>query len=417
MTATWALTGAHGFVGWHVRVLARALALPTPHLVDRVDLAWPDRLADRLTGAERVVHVAGVNRGDPEQLTLGNTGPARALAHALRRCETPPKAVVFANSVQAGNGSRYGDAKAWAATILAEAARWAGSAFVDVRLPNLFGEHGRPDYNSVVATFCQVYADGGVPTVRDDGQHDGAYDRDVDRDVDRAADRADRRDGRDRSRALDLLHATDAAALLLGVEPPGADRGWARPVRRTVRQLADRLAEFAAVYRAGEIPNLTDRFDVRLFNTYRSHCGVEREPPPLARGSDDRGALVEAVRVHGGGGHTFFSTTRPGATRGGHFHLAKVERFVVLRGEAEIRLRRLLHAEVVRLRVSGSTPVAVDMPTMWVHDITNVGDDDLLTLFWANEHFDPARPDTFPQPVDEVPGSAEVCRERREAVP
>ena len=108
---------------------------------------------------------------------------------------------------------------------------------------------------------------------------------------------------------------------------------------------------------------------------------------------------MEAVKAHGGAGQTFFSTTRPGVTRGQHFHLAKVERFVVVRGEAEIALRRVLHDDVVRFRVSGRDPVVVDMPTMWAHSITNVGSDELLTLFWANEVFDPARPDTYAETV------------------
>jgi UDP-2-acetamido-2,6-beta-L-arabino-hexul-4-ose reductase len=203
----------------------------------------------------------------------------------------------------------------------------------------------------------------------------------------------------DADRELDLLHATDAAALLLGVDVPDP-RGGAHPaVRRTVLQIADQLSHFAAVYRSGEIPQLTDHFDVRLFNTYRSHCFPANSPLRLTRHTDARGSLVEAVKVHGGGGQTFCSSTVPGVTRGEHFHLAKVERFVVVRGEAEICLRRVLHDDVVRFRLSSDEPAVVDMPTMWAHNITNVGDGELMTLFWANDLFDPARPDTYPEPV------------------
>jgi UDP-2-acetamido-2,6-beta-L-arabino-hexul-4-ose reductase len=364
MTGAVVLTGAGGFLGWHVRVLAHALKAPTPVVVSRDDLNDPDRLAGLLNGADRVLHLAGANRGDPDRLVAGNVEPARALALGLQQCVTPPKTVVFANSTQSANGSPYGDSKATAAAVLADATQWTGSAFVDLRLPNLFGEHGRPHYNSVIATFCRALADGDTPQVHDD-------------------------------RELELLHATDAAALLLG---DTSDRART-PERRTVRQLAQRLAHFAMVYRTGEIPELTDRFDVRLFNTYRSHCFPGHHPLRLPRHADARGELVEAVKVHGGGGQTFCSSTRPGVTRGEHYHLAKVERFMVLRGEADICLRRLLHKEVLRLRVSGTEPVAVDMPAMWVHSITNVGTGELLTLFWANEVFDPAAPDTYPEQV------------------
>jgi UDP-2-acetamido-2,6-beta-L-arabino-hexul-4-ose reductase len=369
MTGSLVLTGSGGFLGWHVRVLARALGLAEPAVVRRADLADPGRLAGILSGADRVVHLAGVNRGDPAEVAAGNGELAGALADALRRCATPPKTVVFANSIQAGNGTPYGEAKAAAAALLADTTRWTGSSFLDLRLPNLFGEHGRPDYNSVIATFCRVLADGGLPRVHED-------------------------------RELELLHATDAAALLLGVQPPDG-AGAPRPARHGVRQLAERLRHFAEVYRTGEIPDLPGRFDVRLFNTYRSHCFPGHYPLRPTRHADERGELFETVKVHGGGGQTFCSATRSGYTRGEHYHLAKVERFVVLRGEAEIGLRRLLHGDVVRLRVSGSAPAIVDMPTMWAHSITNVGDSELLTLFWSNELFDQARPDTYPETVSD----------------
>jgi UDP-2-acetamido-2,6-beta-L-arabino-hexul-4-ose reductase len=197
-------------------------------------------------------------------------------------------------------------------------------------------------------------------------------------------------------RELELLHATDAAALLLGLPVDADDPG---PSVHSVRALAQRIQHFATLYGKGEIPELVDRFDVRLFNTYRSHCFPGRYPLSLPRHADARGELVETAKAHGGGGQTFCSSTVPGVTRGEHFHLAKVERFVVLRGEAEICLRRVLYDDIVRFRVSGEEPVAIDMPAMWVHNITNVGDAELLTLFWSNELYDPSRPDTYPERV------------------
>jgi UDP-2-acetamido-2,6-beta-L-arabino-hexul-4-ose reductase len=366
MTGPLVITGAGGFLGWHVRVLARAAGLPQPVLVDAAALRDERRLAGLLDGADLVVHLAGVNRGDAEDLSARNAELAQVLAAGLSACGTPPKTVVFANSVQAGNGTPYGDGKAAAADTLAEVTRWSGSAFHDLRLPNVYGEHGRPHYNSVVATFCRVLADGGTPRIDED-------------------------------RELDLVHATDAAAMLLGLATAEAAEA-ARPVRRTVRQIAERLRYFAGLYRTGDIPDLADRFDVRLFNTYRSQLFPANTPLRLPRHGDARGELVETVRSHGAG-QTIYSSTLPGVTRGGHYHLAKVERFVVMRGEAEIRLRRLFHEEVLRLRVSGTEPCLVDMPTMWAHDITNVGSGELLTVFWSNDLFDPRRPDTYQESV------------------
>jgi UDP-2-acetamido-2,6-beta-L-arabino-hexul-4-ose reductase len=361
-----ALTGAGGFLGWHVRVLLHALGWPEPIVLSRADLADPTLVAKLIGGTDRVLHLAGVNRGADEDVATANVEVAGALARALRRCAQPPGAVVFANSTQAGNGTPYGDAKAVAAATLADACR--GCDFLDVRLPNLYGEHGRPFYNSVVATFCRQLAGGDEPDVHSD-------------------------------RELELVHATDAAARLLGA-PPGGVWDATMPAKRIgVRKLANWLAAAAATYRRGEIPALADRHDVRLFNTYRSHCFPRHYPLPLARHADARGELVEVVKAHGNAGQTFASTTRPGVTRGEHYHLAKVERFAVLRGTAEIALRRIGGHEVVRFPVSGEDPVVVDMPSMWAHNITNTGRDELLTLFWTNEIFDPTRPDTYPEPV------------------
>ncbi|TDB77792.1 NAD-dependent epimerase/dehydratase family protein [Micromonospora sp. KC723] len=367
-----ALTGANGFLGWHVRVLARALGWPEPVVVSRTDLLDPATVAARIDGVDRVVHLAGVNRGEPAEVASGNVQLAAALARGLRRCATPPGTVVYANSVQAGNGTPYGDSKATAAATLAA----ARPDLVDEPLPNLYGEHGRPFYNGVTATFCRLLADGREPELHED-------------------------------RELTLVHATDAAARLIGAPAGGTWDASMPGLRISVRELARRLAGYAATYRRGEIPALTDRDAVRLFNTYRSFTFPDQHPIPLPQHADVRGELVETARSHGGAGQVFCSATRPGVARGEHFHLAKVERFVVLRGRAEISLRRVGRTEVIRFRVDGDEPVAVDMPTMWVHKILNVGSEDLLTLFWANELFDPERPDTVAERVESaVPAAA-----------
>lgn len=362
-----AVTGAGGFLGWHVRVLLRALGWPEPTVVTRADLADPAVVAAKVAGVDRVLHVAGVNRGEPADVAAGNVQLAAQLVEGLRRAATPPGSLVFANSVQAGNGTPYGDSKATAASLLAD----TGLPFDDVLLPNLYGEHGRPYYNSAVATFCRVLAEGGQPEVHADRQ-------------------------------LDLVHVTDAAARLAGVPAGGSWDPAMPPLRVGVRDLAGRLAAMADTYRTGEIPPLRDRHEVRLFNTYRSHCFPAHYPIALPRRADARGELVETVKAHGGAGQTFCSSTRPGVTRGEHFHLAKVERFVVLRGSAEISLRRVGDTEVLRFPVRGDEPVVIDMPTMWVHKLVNTGAGELLTLFWTNELFDPDRPDTWPEPVEET---------------
>jgi UDP-2-acetamido-2,6-beta-L-arabino-hexul-4-ose reductase len=153
------------------------------------------------------------------------------------------------------------------------------------------------------------------------------------------------------------------------------------------------------LYSLGEVPPLTTPFEVNLFNTYRAFRFPEMFPIAAQVHADERGDLVETVRSHGGTGQSFVSTTAPGKLRGDHYHLHKVERFFVLKGEAEISLRRLLHDDVVTFRLSGDRPAFVDMPTLWVHNIRNVGDTELLTVFWADQLLDQENPDQYPERV------------------
>lgn len=352
-----ALTGAHGFLGWHTRAALQELGadVVVVPVGDTCDTAGVD-------GVDRLIHIAGVNRASEEDIRDGNLLFARQIADAVTAAEQPPAVIAYANSTQAGNGSVYGEAKLQAADILRAAADQVGAEFVDVRLPNLFGEHGRPFYNAVTATFCHLLVEGGEPTV----------------DVDKQ---------------LTLLHAQDAADLLIGTTDTA-------PVQQeTVSGLLGRLREIDRIYRRGEIPDLATKFDRDLFNTYRSYMFLARPEMPLVKHADPRGSFTEMIRTFGGTGQSSFSTTVPGVLRGGHYHRRKVERFLVLSGNARISLRKMFSDEVLHFDVSGDEPVAIDMPTMWTHSIENTGTETLLTYFWTDDHFDPENPDTIVEAV------------------
>ncbi|WP_110181056.1 NAD-dependent epimerase/dehydratase family protein [Nocardioides solisilvae] len=362
------VTGADGFLGWHVRCRLRAT---TDDVVVPVGRASWDRLPELVADADVVLHLAGINRAEPDELAAGNERLAADVADAVRRAAgagRPAPTVVFANSVQVGNGSPYADGKARAAARLAEAASATAGAFADVLLPNLFGEHGRPAYNSFVATFVDAVVRGETPQVDD--------------------------------REIELLHAQGAAEALLRA---AADPSVVPPLPTEATSVAgvlETLLGFHALYpETGDVPDISTTLARDLFNTYRARLFPERGAISLTPRADQRGRLVETVRAHGRGGQTFVSTTVPGVTRGEHYHLHKVERFVVLEGEAVIALRRMFTDEVVEIPVSGEHPVAVDMPTMWSHNITNVGSGTLTTLFWTDTLFDPDAPDTTPEPV------------------
>ena len=360
-----AITGAHGFLGWHLRTALlesnlRAVAIPVG---EEFDLA---QASSAISGSVRAIHIAGVNRASDQEVHDGNIGFAEQFARALRTSENPPPVVVFANSTQVTNGSVYGNAKARAAEIIADAAFQAGAEFLDLHLPNLFGEHGHPFYNSVTATFSHLLANGDVPTIETDKE-------------------------------LTLLHAQNAADLLAGAIPPDALPTLEQ--NETVSGLLARLRGYSELYTRGEIPDVSDELDRDLFNTYRSFTFPRAAPIPLNRNADTRGSFFEIIRSHGGAGQSSFSTTVPGVTRGDHFHRRKIERFTVLEGHARISLRRLFTDEILSFDVSGTSPVAIDMPTAWAHKITNIGDDELYTSFWTNDLFDPENPDTIAEAV------------------
>ena len=368
------VTGAGGFLGWHLQARLQAL---TGHEVVAVDLAeWP-ALASHLEGVDAVLHLAGINRAEPEEVEQGNVRLATELVDAARAAQVRP-AIVYANSTQVGNGTPYAVGKAGAGEVLAAAADEWGTAYTDIVLPNLFGEHGRPQYNSFVATFVDAVVRGEPPTVAD--------------------------------REIDLLHVQEAADAFIGAldRVPGAGPQTVRPrgTPTTVKDVLDSFIEFKTLYDTGEIPSLTTDLRVNVFNTLRARLFPEHYPIPLTVHTDQRGRLVETVRSHGGQGQTFVSTTRPGITRGEHWHLTKVERFAVLSGRARISLRKVLTDEFVHFDVTGDEPVVVDMPTLWVHNITNSGDTELVTQFWTHTLFDPQAPDTYWQPVGADPACA-----------
>ncbi len=363
------MTGASGFLGWHARCALQARGTAETAPIDRETFADASRLRRALDGADAVLHLAGVNRPPDDRLLDDNVHLAERLTEALNAIGGRP-VIVYANSTQTGSVTRFGQTKQAAADHLAAWGKTTGAPVADVRLPNLFGEHGKPHYNSVVATFCYELARGGEPKILED-------------------------------RTLSMLHVQDAVAIMLDLvdrRQSGSMAPEGRPMK--VSLILEKLQGFHDLYATGDFPNLADPLDRSLFNTYRSFCFPDQFPIYPKIRTDDRGILFESLRSWGGASQVFSSVTRPGVTRGNHFHLHKVERFLVLSGTAVIALRRLFTQSVVQFEVSDEKPAIVDMPTMWTHSITNKGADDLLTLFWADEILDSERPDTFAEPVE-----------------
>lgn len=361
------VTGVDGLIGWHIRCRLHTLGDMKPVPADREGFSDAQALNAFVAQCDAIVHLAGMNRGEDREIEQVNPGLAETLVAAMERTRRTPH-VVFSSSTHVDRDTAYGRSKRAAANVFERWARRSGAQFTNLILPHVFGERGRPFYNSVVSTFCYQLATGGTPRIDQDGQ-------------------------------LELLHAQEVAELALAAIREGRT-GELRPSgqRITVSEMLAQVTSLAERYQGGVIPALHDPFKLRLFNVYRSYLFPDFYPHALTLHTDNRGSLFEAVKSDHGG-QAFLSTTKPGITRGEHFHFNKVERFLVVQGEAVIRLRRLFDDRIVEFRVWGEEPVFIDMPTLHTHNITNVGDTDLLTLFWSHEIFDPNNPDTFAEPV------------------
>lgn len=367
------VTGAAGLLGWHAAVrlharncAARFQGAPAPFDLVRLDhaaFADPAQLRGAVTGAGAVLHFAGVNRGLKDAVECANPAIAEALVAACREAGTVPH-IVYANSTHAAADTPYGRGKQRAGEILAR----SPGRYTNLILPHVFGEGARPNYNNVTATFIDRIIRGEAPPVDRDG-------------------------------VVQLFHAGVAAETAIEAALFGRTGDHVpEPRRMTVSDLRDKLTAFHAGYVANIYPDLADPFDLALFNSYRVALYPTGFPRSLTLKTDQRGTLFEAVKG-GGGGQTFLSWTEPGIARGDHFHLGKVERFLVLEGEAIIRIRRALGGPIWAYRVDGHAPAVIDMPTMHTHSIENIGSGRLLTLFWTHDLFNPAAPDTYADPV------------------
>lgn len=367
------ITGIDGLIGWHLRCFLKTQANIQVIPANRETFATPRKLAEFVAASDVVVHLAGMNRGDDHAIAKANVSLTERLLAACEAGGFKPH-ILFASSTHvvstthANRDTAYSGSKRACTRLFHD---WAGrnaATFTNLILPHIFGELGKPFYNSVVSTFCHQVAVGETPKIIHDGE-------------------------------LELVHAQQLANEILNIirERRVGDVAI-NGVPMTVSGLLKKISHIAQEYRSQIVPDLRAGLELDIFNTYRSYLYPAYYPVSVKLHTDNRGSLFEAIKSFNGG-QSFISTTKPGITRGNHFHTRKVERFCVLGGEAVIRIRRLFSAEVLEFSVTGKTPQYIDIPTLHTHDITNVGSSELTTLFWAHEIFDPEHPDTFVEQV------------------
>ncbi len=364
------ITGQFGFIGNHLYNYLNLQDDVELINFERSYFSDSQKLDEFVSQVDVVVHLAAKNRAENEQEIYDtNVELVMKLISACERKEVIPH-VLFSSSTQEGRDNLYGKSKKKGRELLEAWADKNGAVVTSMVIPNVFGPFGRPNYNSVVATFCHKVTHGEIPTIISDGVIKLIYINELIDDV------------------YQLVKAKTIGKVEL--EPRH---------EISVSQLLEKLMLFKKLYiENGEIPNLDSSFDLALFNTFRCYVPNDHFPVKFTKHTDSRGSFVEILRANSKGQNSY-STTVPGITRGNHFHTRKVERFSVISGRASIELRRIGTGDVIRYELDGDSPSYVDMPIWHTHNITNIGDTELVTLFWINEAYDSKDADTYYEDV------------------
>lgn len=363
------ITGQTGFIGRH---LYNYLGYQESEVkrIPFMDSYFSD--SDKLEGfvgdCDAIVHLAAVNRHDnPQTIYDTNIGLVKKLIAACDITGSKPH-ILFSSSTQEERDNVFGRSKREGRLLFSQWAEQSGAAFTGMVIPNVFGPFGDPYYNSVIATFSHQLTHNESPRVEIDAH-------------------------------LKLIYVGDLVKIIWYIILNRVSDGEYRVTptdEAKVSELLVLLQSFKDQYiENGVLPDLTDPFERNLFNTFV--CYIDHSkffPYKLKLNIDERGSFVETVKLKSGG-QISFSTTKPGVTRGNHFHTRKAERFAVIKGKALIQLRRIGTDKIMSFNLDGTEPAFVDMPIWHTHNITNIGSEELYTVFWISEFFNPGDPDTY----------------------
>jgi UDP-2-acetamido-2,6-beta-L-arabino-hexul-4-ose reductase len=368
------ITGQAGFVGNHLYT--------TLNLDENIELVPfersffndQDKLERFVVQCDTIVHLAAMNRHEDMNVIYNtNIGLVDSLISACMSKSATPH-IIFSSSSQESRDNLYGKSKKDGKKKFATWALATGGKFTSLTIPNVFGPFGKPNYNSVVATFCHKVTHGEEPTIIQDGAIGLIYVNELVKIFINTI--------KDEVKAENI----GANSFEVAIQPTSSNK---------VSHILALLNRFKKDYMGnGIFPSLEDPFEKALFNTFRCYVPEDHYPVKFTKHTDPRGSFVEIARTQTSGQFSF-STTVPGITRGNHFHTRKAERFAVISGKALIQLRKIGTDEVIDYYLDGAVPAYVDMPIWYTHNIKNIGDEELITLFWINEPYNPEDADTY----------------------
>lgn len=361
------VTGAKGFIGKNLIAELKNRHYESIFEYD-VDTD-PSLLDDYCKDADFVFHLAGVNRPkDQSEYMEGNFGFTGTLLSTLKRYDNSCP-IMISSSIQAVLDNPYGKSKKAGEDLIFEYSRESGAKVLVYRFPNVFGKWCRPNYNSAVATFC----------------HNTAHDLSI--------------QVNDPEVILKLVYIDDVVEELiraLNGQENRVDGFCEVPVVHSEKlgKIADLLYSFKENRKDLSIPNMEDPFTKKLYSTYLSYLPQDRFSYELKMHADDRGSFTEFLKT-ADRGQVSVNISKPGITKGNHWHHTKNEKFLVVSGRGVIRFRKIDSDEILEYLVSGDKLEVVDIPPGYTHNIENLGDEDMVTIMWASEIYDPERPDTY----------------------
>ncbi len=368
------ITGSEGFMGKNLR--SNILNYKDIEIITFSRENDINELEAKISSSDFICHFAGTNRSENgEDFYNNNTSLTKKISlivdNVLRK-KSVKIPILFTSSTQAGEDSFYGKSKLEAELVLKNLSKRTGIPVHIFRLPNVFGKFGKPDYNSVVATFCYNISRGKPIRINNPSSYlNLVYIDDV------------------IAQFIQIIKGNSSKKNKFGFEEIGPQYSI------TVGDLAATISSFKEKKSTLVIDRVGKGLTRALYSSYVSYLGQNNIVHDLKNNSDDRGSFVEILKTEDSGQFSYFSA-KPGVTRGGHFHNSKVERFLVVRGNAKFRFVKLFTGEKFEIFTSGENPQIVETVPGWIHDITNIGEHGMDVFLWANEVFDPCVPDTFP---------------------